>query len=89
MNGEQPFLESKVFKIRDLQEQNENNMNFKYVQIKNKMITQDSEKVNLLQIIDLSSQVMFEFAKVEKRLMSLINATVSHEMRNPINSLKS
>lgn len=89
MNGEQPFLESKVFKILDLQEQNENNMNFKYVQIKNKMITQDSEKVNLLQIIDLSSQVMFEFAKAEKRLMSLINATVSHEMRNPINSLKS
>ena len=89
MNGEQPFLESKVLKILDLQEQNENNMNFKYVQIKNKIITQDSEKVNLLQIIDLSSQVMFEFAKGEKRLMSLINATVSHEMRNPINSLKS
>ena len=25
----------------------------------------------------------------EKKLMALINATVSHEMRNPINSIKS
>jgi hypothetical protein len=32
---------------------------------------------------------MFEFAKGEKKLMTLMNATVSHEMRNPINSLKS
>jgi hypothetical protein len=45
--------------------------------------------VELLQIIDLSSQIMCDFAKGEKKLMALMNATVSHEMRNPINSLKS
>jgi hypothetical protein len=72
-----------------LEVKNENKFDFKYVQIKNKILTQNSEKVNLLQLIDLSSQVMFEFAKGDKKLMSLINATVSHEMRNPINSLKS
>jgi len=27
--------------------------------------------------------------KGDKKLMTLINATVSHEMRNPINSIKS
>ena len=28
-------------------------------------------------------------ATVEKRLLAIINATVSHEMRNPINSIRS
>ncbi len=28
-------------------------------------------------------------AEGEKKLMSLINATISHEMRNPINSIRS
>jgi signal transduction histidine kinase len=32
---------------------------------------------------------MFNLAIGEKKLLSLINATVSHEMRNPINSIKS
>jgi signal transduction histidine kinase len=32
---------------------------------------------------------MFKMAEGEKKLMSLINATISHEMRNPINSIRS
>ena len=32
---------------------------------------------------------MFNLAMGEKKLLSLINATVSHEMRNPISSIKS
>ena len=32
---------------------------------------------------------MFDKAVGEKRLLTLINSTVSHEMRNPINSLRS
>ena len=30
---------------------------------------------------------MYEIEKGEKKLLTLINATVSHEMRNPINSI--
>jgi hypothetical protein len=30
---------------------------------------------------------MYDIANGEKKLLSLINATVSHEMRNPINSM--
>ena len=30
---------------------------------------------------------MFDLANGEKKLMALINATVSHEMRNPTNSI--
>ena len=32
---------------------------------------------------------MIDVAKGEKKLMSVINATVSHEMRNPLNAIYS
>ncbi len=37
----------------------------------------------------MSAQVMYDFAQGEKKLLTLINATVSHEMRNPLNSINS
>ena len=40
-------------------------------------------------MVDISQKIMYEMALGEKRLFSLINATVSHEMRNPINSIMS
>ncbi len=30
---------------------------------------------------------MYEKSQTEKKLLSIMNATVSHEMRNPINSI--
>ena len=44
-------------------------------------------KHDVLQIIDISSQIKYDIANGEKKLLSLINATVSHEMRNPLNSI--
>ena len=46
-------------------------------------------KNNILQIIDISSQVKYDLARGEKKLLSTINATVSHEMRTPVNSIYS
>lgn len=37
----------------------------------------------------MSQDILYQRAKGEKRLLALINATVSHEMRNPINSINS
>ena len=45
INGNQQNFEGKVFKILDLEIQNENKVNFKYVQIKNKILNQNSEHV--------------------------------------------
>ena len=42
----------------------------------------------MLQIIDISGEIMYNVAQGEKTLLSLINATVSHEMRNPSNSIR-
>ena len=40
-----------------------------------------------LQINDVSGSILYNIVTGEKKLLALINATVSHEMRNPINSL--
>lgn len=41
----------------------------------------------MIQVIDISSQIMYNVANADKKLLTLINATVSHEMRNPTNSI--
>ena len=41
----------------------------------------------MIKIIDISMDVLYERAQGEKKLLTVINATVSHEMRNPINSI--
>lgn len=42
----------------------------------------------LIQIIDISAQVKYDIATGEKRLLTMINGLVSHELRNPLNSIK-
>ena len=42
----------------------------------------------MLQIKDISNSIMYNLAKEEKKLLTLINTTVSHEMRNPVNSIR-
>ena len=41
----------------------------------------------LLQIIDVSDKMLYNEAKAEQSFLTLINAAVSHELRNPLNSL--
>jgi len=42
----------------------------------------------LIQIIDISGQVKYDIATAEKKLLTMINGLVSHELRNPLNSIK-
>jgi signal transduction histidine kinase len=41
----------------------------------------------LIQIIDMSDKMLFNAVKAEHSFLTLINATVSHELRNPLASL--
>ena len=41
----------------------------------------------MLSFIDCSSQVLYDQEKNHNELLMLVNATVSHELRNPLNSL--
>ena len=42
----------------------------------------------MLQIIDISNNILYDKTKTQNQFLSIINATVSHEMRNPMNSIK-
>ena len=59
-----------------------------FVQIKKKVIETWFWKQQVIQLIDVSQKIMYEMALGEKRLFSLLNATVSHEMRNPTNAIQ-
>lgn len=41
----------------------------------------------MLQIIDMSDKMLYNEVKAEQSFLTLINATVSHELRNPLASL--
>ena len=58
-----------------------------FVQIKRQKFKSESKAYNMLKIIDVSMDLLYERTCVEKKLHTVINATVSHEMRNPINAM--
>lgn len=41
----------------------------------------------MIQIIDVSTDVLYTHDKSHNGLLNLINAMVSHKMRNPLNSI--
>ena len=41
----------------------------------------------MFQIIDVSSRILYDKQKAENKLVGVINASLSHEMRNPLNSI--
>jgi signal transduction histidine kinase len=64
------------------------------VQLKiKKIMSRDPESSNklvektLIQIIDVSHKVLYNQAKAEQTYLTLVNASVSHELRNPLSSL--
>ena len=36
---------------------------------------------------DMSQKILYDSSKAEGDMLSLINSTISHEMRNPLNSI--
>jgi signal transduction histidine kinase len=64
-----------------------NNLKFKFVQIKVKKIHEKNKKLKLIQVIDVSHKILYDETKAEHDFLELINASVSHELRNPLNSM--
>lgn len=57
--------------------------------IKLKEIESDNDMSTkiLVQIMDMSDKMLYNETKAEKSFLTLINAAVSHELRNPLSSL--
>ena len=58
-----------------------------YFQIKlSKFVRKDKERI-MLQFIDISKAILYDMEKGHNAVLTMINACVSHEMRNPLNSI--
>ena len=62
---------------------------FKFFQIKKSIIKTmgDNQEKQMICFVDISQKILYDSSKAEKELLSLINSTISHEMRNPLNSV--
>ncbi len=57
---------------------------FEYFQIKKYSLIND-QKSSVICFVNISHKLLLNNKNAEKKLMSLINSTISHEMRNPLN----
>ena len=58
-----------------------------YIQLKVKNYNKGNKQMKLLQMIDVTSYILYTEFKAKNQFISLINACVSHELRNPLNSI--
>lgn len=82
---DEDFLLDNVFELK--YDASSSQSRFGYVSIRRHVVkTHFSENI-VLEIADISQKILYDKAMGERKLLSLINTTVSHEMRNPINSI--
>jgi signal transduction histidine kinase len=62
---------------------------FKFFTFKKSIIKDHSNSKDqvMLSFSDISQKILYDTSKAEGELLSLINSTISHEMRNPLNSI--
>ena len=86
---EQSYLESIVFKLYINLETNQLDTgdNTRYVQLKSKEFYTKGKKMKMVQILDVTPHMLYSEYKARIEFTSMINACVSHELRNPLNSI--
>ena len=68
----------------------ENIPTYQYFQIKKcPSASINGEHIITLQFIDISATIFYDDLKAQDEFTTLINSTISHEMRNPLNSIVS
>lgn len=77
-------IDSKCIYKTNFKHASDEDNRFKFIQIRTKLL---KKRVRVIQIVDISERVIVNAMKKEKILLTLINATVSHELRNPLQAL--
>ena len=62
-------------------------LSYQYLKIQIKNYMKDGQEQFMIQIQDISQDLLVKKIENERDFQQLINATVSHEMRNPLNSI--
>ena len=63
------------------------NARSKYVSVKVSSLKLHLSSFKVINILDQTVSIMFSKSKGEKKILQLINACVSHQLRNPINTI--
>lgn len=73
----------------DTQKESDKSYKFVFLKVNRIFSSEDEEKGQkfLIQIIDMSDKILYSEVKAEQSFLTLINAAISHELRNPLNSL--
>jgi signal transduction histidine kinase len=58
-----------------------------YFTIKFKKLKRKNQEMVMLQFIDISVSILLDCERAANQMLEMINACVSHEMRNPLNSI--
>lgn len=60
---------------------------FRFFHIKKCTAKSKEEEIITLQFIDIDPQIFYDDMKAQEGFTTLINSTISHEMRNPLNAI--
>jgi len=83
-------LQALIEKQRDEDHDGRTSFDFFLVRIfplEKKLLDDDPEFA--IELIDISQKIMMDSMNTERKYMAYMNSTISHEMRNPLNSLLS
>jgi len=47
----------------------------------------EGEREQVVRFIDMSSKILLDSLNTERKYLGYMNSTISHEMRNPLNSI--
>ena len=72
------LFESKNFKLGE-----------KFYQFKRQILAANDSEFAMLRVLDVSALLQCRVLEAKHQLLEMINALVSHEMRNPINAILS
>jgi signal transduction histidine kinase len=71
--------------IYQLEETVNNEIQRRFVKFKVNILVND---LRIVQIVDFTSRILYNEQKDQNEFLQLTNATVSHELRNPLNSIQ-
>mmetsp|Transcript_2745 Transcript_2745/g.4302 ORF Transcript_2745/g.4302 Transcript_2745/m.4302 type:complete len:112 (+) Transcript_2745:1410-1745(+) len=77
--------------MQKLEAGQEGEAKFNFFLIKMLTLTADTDEPPevVIQLIDISEKILIDNMSSERKYMAYMNSTVSHEMRNPLNSISS
>lgn len=58
-----------------------------YFKIKKKKYVKNKEEKILIQVVDITKTILYEEVYAQNQFLAITNATVSHELRNPLQSI--